>query len=198
MQRILFITFLICTLWANVHAQREVRYPPLINTVEKEDMKLLNSAEYIFEGEILSSKCYYNADSSEIFTWWKVNVTSIYKGLNLKEGTIEFIREGGRMGLDDRVDIHASAHFSYGTKYVFLCKKVTLPSQSKEFFDNTLKINLINESTGFLVFNKNVLGFAELFGLNGVYFKTQKDFEKVLKKVKGVKIPKKKVSAAPQ
>lgn len=176
---VLIFALLFCSLFTKTHAQF---YEP-----DAETLQLLNSADYIFEGMVLDDKSYYNDDKTKIFTTSKVTITKVYKG-DLKEGTVELISEGGRIGLDERIERGVISP-GYKESAIFLCKKSAFKSASKETFDNTIKLDLLNKYANCLLYSESTQPKFELFGLNEIYFKTKQDFENFLLKVKGVKIP---------
>ena len=171
----LILALLFCSLFTKTHAQF---YKPNAETLE-----LLNSADYIFEGMVLDSKSYYNADKTKNFISERVNITKVYKG-DLKEGTVEFVEEI-EIGIDEfnffLPQFRASA--------IFLCKKSAFKSTSKEVFDNTIKLDFLNDYTSCLLYSESEQPKFELWGLNQINFKTKQDFENFLLNVKGVKIP---------
>ena len=190
MRKITLCLFLICSLFVNLNAQNK----RIFREPDQKSMAILNSAEFIFEGILLSGKCYYNADSTKIYTSWKVNITNIYKGRALKEGTVEFVLEGGRIGMDERYNINGVPPASFGKPFIFLCKKTPLGSMVEETYDNPLKLDFANPVTGYVLYVENleITEGREMHGLNDVYFKTKQDFENTIKKVSGVRISKKK------
>ena len=157
-------------------------------------MQIINSAEYIFEGEAIEAKSYYNTDSSRMFTSIKIKVNGIYKG-NLTEGEIiELVEEGGTIGLDERIDPNYSTSSGYRTPYILFCKKtVKLPVPDKAY-NLPVKLHYVSNEGHLEYFDVDMTDVA-MFGLNKIQFKTKEDVENLLLKVPGVTLPKKKVPA---
>ena len=58
--------------------------------------KILDQSKYIFEGVPVSSQCYYDpTDSSKVYTTYIIKIEKIFRGKNLKLGTIKMIYKQG-------------------------------------------------------------------------------------------------------
>jgi hypothetical protein len=186
MKKNYFILALLCQLLSTITAQTETTIRGYSLIPNEETMQLLNSAEYIFEGVKTEWKCYYNADSSKIYTSSKTLVEKVYKG-NLVEGQIvEQIREGGLVGNDFQEG--RGPKLGYKHSYIFLCKKTIYTPLTNQGYDVPVKLSLVGEK-GYLDY-AGIRDF-EMFGLNHRCFKTKKDFEDLLLKVEGNTLSKK-------
>jgi hypothetical protein len=164
-------------------------------TPNESTIQILNAAEYIFEGEKIESRSYYNKDSSMIYTSSKVKVSAVYKG-NLTEGQIiELIEGGGAIGLDNRIDKHNKISVGYRKPYLLFCRKTAVLPISDKAYNWALQLNYI--SKGYVKYAED--SDIAMFGLNRIGFKTKQDLDALLLKIPGVHIPtsKKKVHARP-
>ncbi len=189
MKKISLLFLIVLGLWSNANAQNPNQSRSGRNLIPNEQtMQTINAAEYIFEGEILEDKSYYNKDSSKMYTSNKVKVNAVYKG-NLTEGQIvEQIEEGGTIGLDERVNRHGIS-VGYREPYILFCKKLTKLPVPNQAYNLPVKMSYVN--------NRSCLEYADesditMFGLNHIGFKTKEDVESLLLKVPGVSIPQKK------
>jgi hypothetical protein len=187
MKKISFILLVLYSLLSTISAQTS-KYGYYLHP-DKKSMEIINSAEYIFEGEAIEDKSYYNKDSSRMFTSVKVKVNAVYKG-NLTEGEIiELVEEGGTIGLDERVDPRYSTSSGYRTPYILLCNKVLKLPVANKAYNLPVKLHYVS-GEGHIEYVDNP--DAVMVGLNKIQFKTKEDVENLLLKVPGVTLPPKK------
>ncbi len=91
-QLLLILTLLLSL---NVLGQKMDRFPFPLYEGKYSNKDFFNKAEYIFEGELISTKHYINKDTTRVFASSIVKVIHVFKG-NLNVDTIEFVRDGGK------------------------------------------------------------------------------------------------------
>jgi hypothetical protein len=188
MKKTSFILLVLCALLSTINAQTPTSIYGFSLLPNEQTMQSINAGEYIFEGEKIDAKSYYNSDSSKIYTSIKVKVNAIYKG-NLTEGeVIELIVEGGTIGLDERVNRHGGPGTGMRSPYILFCKKLAKLPVSNQAYNLPVKISYVN-SRSYLVYGEYEL---KMLGLNNIGFKTKQDVENLLLKVPGVTLPQKK------
>jgi hypothetical protein len=90
----------------------------------------IDNAEYIFEGEVLSVKSFYNPANNFIYTSNTVLVNQSWKDHNKPikpREIVEIITRGGTVG-DDNLWISHNLGFAPGQKGMFLCQTAIYPS----------------------------------------------------------------------
>ena len=90
--------------FSNVQAQVEKKYygdlysgnPSIEKEVQSFVQKIQDQSKYIFEGVLVSSQCYYDpTDSSKVYTTYIIKIEKIFRGKNLKLGTIKMLYKDG-------------------------------------------------------------------------------------------------------
>lgn len=193
-----FLLLVLCTLLSTINAQTPLQTSSGWNlTPDEKTMQILNSAEYIFEGENVESVSYFSKDSSKKYLFTKIKVITVYKG-SLKEGEfIELYEE--RMNTDPFKGgkVYHDLHYpsvGKGERYILFCKKTSVTPITNPTYNLPVKLSYVS--------NKGYIEYAEdsditMFGLNHIGFKSKQDFENLLLKINGVTIPKKKVQTTP-
>jgi len=100
--------------------------------------KVVDRAAYIFEGEVFEYKCYYNADSTFVYTEHTVQISQIFKGQDqLSCGQVNIITQGGE--IDDLiVDLSHNIGFRLNFKTIFFCIKNRFPYLLNNSTDNVI------------------------------------------------------------
>lgn len=114
-----------------------------INIVER-----INEVNYIFEGQVINSEAYYNAEGTYIYTSNTVEISKLLKG-DIDCGTIEIITEGGQVG-DNDLEISHSLELIEGSIGIFLCTETDRPTSIVDFYlksnPETLEAEFENQS----------------------------------------------------
>ncbi|HIP35310.1 MAG TPA: T9SS type A sorting domain-containing protein [Crocinitomix sp.] len=95
----------------------------------------INSVNYIFEGEVISSEPYFSHDGRYIHTSNTVEITKLLKG-DIECGTIEIITLGGDM-ISERLEVTHTLTLSKGSKGIFLCSQTNRPVSIVDFYSET-------------------------------------------------------------
>ncbi len=77
----------------------------------------INSADYIFEGEVIRSDGYWATDKDYIYTSATIDIKKIFKG-TLQCGKVELITDGGQVGDSVEIQISHNLNLAKGMKGV--------------------------------------------------------------------------------
>jgi hypothetical protein len=122
---ILFSTYGLLSIAGSV-----IKDPLVVQNILKNG--ILN-ADYIFEGEVLSTESYWNSTQDYIYTSNLIKVIRMWENKNgevlqfEEEQIVEVITYGGRVGETSLIISHNKS-FVLGEKGMFLCKNTTLPT----------------------------------------------------------------------
>lgn len=108
--------------------------------IPKAFLETVNTADCIFEGQVIRSDSYWNADSTDILTSHTIAITKIFKG-DMICGTVEVLNPGGRVG--DRV-LTLSHHVTLRTGEIglFFCNGTNLESPQVDYYPETNSFEL--------------------------------------------------------
>lgn len=109
--------------------------------------EVMKKSSYIFEGKVISSKS-FKATNGGIYTSILVEVKDIING-TLQKGTIEIVREGGRIGEDEVTSSH----------------KITIPKGDVMFFCSVADAGVNN--SGVANSNSKSLEIQAVVGFSG-------------------------------
>lgn len=98
-------------------------------------LETANVSDCIFEGQVIRSDSYWNADSTYIYTSHTVEITKIFKG-DLICGTVEVINPGGRVG-DTQLMLSHHLTLRTGELGVFFCNITNMELSQVDFYPET-------------------------------------------------------------
>ena len=169
------VVLLFFFLFSNVQAQvekkidRDLSYgnPDREKEMQSLVTKILNESKYIFEGVPVSSECYYDPnDSSKVYTTHIIKIEKIFRGKNLKLGTIKMIYKDGFIPKIHKIMPNGEIKNSY-VDVSHRGRKAIVYSQSSLFFctkpDVLQDPNMIEE-----VDNKTVVMTTEISGESSI------------------------------
>lgn len=149
-----------------------------------------NKSDFIFDGEIISTKNYLNEDTTRVFSSSIIKINYIFKG-SISVDTIEFIRDCGEYTTDEGwLILNDNSEFclSYiNNKAIFFANK-----RSGTTFNSKYGLSLEpfeNKPYAALFYSEVPSQNFILFGLKDLYFKTIEDFYNYAGKKKGITVP---------
>ena len=143
------------------------------------DNKIATS-NYIFEGEIINKKSFFDENDGLIYTSHTVRVSQLFKG-NLKTDTVKIITLGG---MTDELILETSNGIALqiGNEGIFFCNLSDYFSR-----DNSTFLTLYGQKQGFVRYD-NIHGKLLAIGSNRIYQNIEKDLLSVIEKETNTRI----------
>lgn len=103
--------------------------------IPKDITQTITLADCIFEGKVIRTNSYWNADSTFIYTSHTIEISKIFKG-DMICGTVEVINPGGRV--DDRI-LHLTHHLELQNEELglFFCSATQMEQPSIDYYPET-------------------------------------------------------------
>ncbi len=119
--------------------------------IEKALIERINKSQYIFEGQVIRAKGYWNNDKTYIYTSLTIDIKKIFKG-NLICGKVELINEGGEVGDSISLQISHNLILKEGQKGIFLCRETTKELPAIDYYpeENYQKLEATFNEQGYI------------------------------------------------
>jgi hypothetical protein len=150
MKKLLFAILLLALISASNILKSQV--------IPKDIVERVNLSTYIFEGTVIQSTSYWNANTNFIYTSAIVETRRLFKG-NLTCGTVELIFLGGCV--DGKcVDLDHNLILREGSKGIFMCVETGREESSVDFYQETnyQKLETIFNEQGYIEFSSDGIG----------------------------------------
>lgn len=141
-------------------------------TIYKDLYTIFMGTDYIFEGQVIRSDCYYGDNEQMIYTSYTMEISKIFKG-ELTCGTVEVITEGGTIG-DVSLEVSHNISFRKGEIGIFCANLSPYENAAINYYPET------NDAVLYIKYGNQ--GFFKYFfdDINAAISNTRYDFDSLV------------------